>query len=369
MSATTGDIRLARRKPRLPSWQSALPILVPVVATIGAMLVGLVLIMSTGASLGDTISTVWTGMVGSPFALGTSLNRIAVLALVGAGFVVAARCGLFNVGGEGQINVGGFAAALVALKVVGDLPQAVSLVLVIVAGAAAGAFWGGIAGVLRAYRGTNEVISTLLLNFIGIGIVSLAVHETAILRQPITSANTLPTSLPVPQSTHLPLIMGTTSPANLGILLAGAVLIAAWIALKHGMLGMRLKAVGLGPGAALRAGLDTGRTQVLAMCLSGAPAGIAGALLILAVPFVLQDGFSSGYGFDGLVVGLLARGSILGVLAGATVFGCLRSGGVAMQIGLSIPAETVLIVQALIVLAVAGTAVLTRGSRSRSDLI
>jgi ABC-type uncharacterized transport system permease subunit len=151
--------------------------------------------------------------------------------------------------------------------------------------------------------------------------------------------------------------------------LAGAVLIAAWIALKHGMLGMRLRAVGLGPGAALRAGLDTGRTQILAMCLSGAPAGIAGALLVLAVPFVLQDGFSSGYGFDGLVVGLLARGSIVGVLAGAALFGCLRSGGVAMQIGLSIPAETVLIVQALIVIAVAGTAVLTRGRRSRSELI
>ena len=294
MSATTGDIRLERRRPHLPSWQGALQIIVPVVATIGAILIGLLLIMSTGASLSDTISTVWTGMVGSPFALGTSLNRIAVLALVGAGFVVSARCGLFNVGGEGQINVG-------------DLPQAVALVLVVLAGAAAGAFWGGIAGVLRAYRGTNEVISTLLLNFIGIAVVSLAVHETAILRQPITSANTLPTSLPVPASTHLPLIMGTTSPANLGVLLAGGVLIAAWIALKHGMLGMRLRAVGLGPGAALRAGLDTGRTQILAMSLSGAPAGVAGALLVLAVPFVLQDGFSSGYGFDGLVVGLGRR--------------------------------------------------------------
>ena len=259
--------------------------------------------------------------------------------------------------------------SVVALKVVGGLPQPIALLLVILGGAAAGAFWGGLAGVLRAYRGTNEVISTLLLNFIGIGLVSLSVHETSLLRQPITSADTLPTTLPVPESTHLPLIMGVTSPANLGIVLAGAVLIAAWVALRHGMLGMRLRAVGLGPGAALRGGLATGRTQILAMALSGAPAGVAGALLVLAVPFVLQDGFSSGYGFDGLVVGLLARGSIVGVLAGAALFGCLRSGGVAMQIGLSIPAETVLIVQALIVIAVAGTAVLTRGNRSRSELI
>jgi simple sugar transport system permease protein len=356
------------RKP-MPAWHNSLPVVVPIIATVVGLLVGLVLIMSTGASLGDTISTVWTGMLGSPFAAGTSLNRMAVLALVGGGFVISARCGLFNVGGEGQINVGGLAAAAVALKVVGGLPTPVALVLVIAAGATAGALWGAIAGVLRAYRGTNEVISTLLLNFIGIGLVSLAVHQENLLRQPVTSASTLPTSLPVPESTHLPLVLGQTSPANLGILLAGGVLIAAWIAMRHGMLGMRLRAVGLGPGAALRAGLDTGRTQILAMSLSGAPAGVAGALLVLAVPFVLQDGFSSGYGFDGLVVGLLARGSILGVFAGAALFGCLRSGGVAMQIGLSIPAETVLIVQALIVIAVAGTAVLTRANRSRSELI
>jgi general nucleoside transport system permease protein len=163
--------------------------------------------------------------------------------------------------------------------------------------------------------------------------------------------------------------MGESSPANAGILLAIGVLIAAWIAIRHGMLGMRLRAVGLGAGAALRAGLDTGRTQILAMSLSGATGGLAGALLILAIPFVLQDGFSSGYGFDGLVVGLLARGSILGVVAGAALFGLLRSGGVALEIGVGIPSETVLIVQALIIIAVAGTAVLTRGDRSRNELI
>jgi simple sugar transport system permease protein len=348
--------------------RAALTVVVPVAATAAGLLIGLGLVMSTGAGLGETVSTVWTGMLGSPFAAGTSLNRMAVLALVGVGFVVAARCGLFNVGGEGQINVGGLAAAAVALKVVGGLPGPLAIPLVLVAGAVAGAFWGAIAGALRAYRGTNEVISTLLLNFIGIGLVSLAVHQESLLRQPVTSADTLPTTLPVPEATHLPLIMGLESPVNLGLVIAVGVLVAAWIALRHGMLGMRLRAVGLGPGAALRAGLDTGRTQILAMALSGAPAGLAGAFLILAVPFVLQDGFSSGYGFDGLVVGLLARGSVLGVAAGAALFGCLRSGGVAMQIGLSIPSETVLIVQALIVIAVAGSAVLIRTNRTRSEL-
>jgi general nucleoside transport system permease protein len=344
-------------------------VVVPIGATVVGLAVGLVLILSTGAALGETASAMWSGMLGSPFSAGTSLNRMAVLALVGSGFVIAARCGLFNVGGEGQISVGGLAAAAVALKVVGDLPGPLAIFLILVAGGVAGGAWGAIAGALRAYRGTNEVISTLLLNFVGIGLVSLAVHEQSLLRQPVTSANTLPTTLPMPESTHLPLVMGESSPANAGILLAIGVLIAAWIAIRHGMLGMRLRAVGLGAGAALRAGLDTGRTQILAMSLSGATGGLAGALLILAIPFVLQDGFSSGYGFDGLVVGLLARGSILGVVAGAALFGLLRSGGVALEIGVGIPSETVLIVQALIIIAVAGTAVLTRGDRSRNELI
>lgn len=342
---------------------------VPIGATAVGLAVGLALILSTGAGLGETASAMWSGMLGSPFSAGTSLNRMAVLALVGTGFVIAARCGLFNVGGEGQISVGGLAAAAVALKVVGDLPGPFALFLILVAGAVAGGVWGAIAGALKAYRGTNEVISTLLLNFVGIGLVSLAVHEQSLLRQPATSVNTLPSTLPMPESTHLPLLMGEGSPANAGILLAVGVLIAAWVALRHGMLGMRLRAVGLGAGAALRAGLDTGRTQILAMSLSGATGGLVGALLILAIPFVLQDGFSSGYGFDGLVVGLLARGSIVGVVAGAALFGLLRSGGVALEIGVGIPSETVLIVQALIIIAVAGSAVLTRGDRSRNELI
>lgn len=354
---------------RIAAWRPSLPVVVPVLATVVGLLIGLVLILATGAALSETLSSMWNGMVGNSFSAGTSLNRIAVLALVGTGFVIAMRAGLFNVGGEGQISVGGLAAAAVALKLVGGLPAPLAILLTLAAGAAAGAIWAGIAGALRAYRGTNEVISTLLLNFIGIGMVSLAVHQESLLRQPATTVNTLPTTLPMPEATHLPLILGQGSPAHAGIILALGILIAAGVALRHGALGMRLRAVGLGPGAALRGGLDTGRTQVLAMSLSGATAGAAGALLVLAVPFVLQDGFSSGYGFDGLVVGLLARGSVLGVLAGAVLFGLLRSGGVALEIGVGIPSETVLIVQALIIIAVAGTAVLTRANQSRSDLI
>jgi ABC-type uncharacterized transport system permease subunit len=355
---------------RLATLRGSLPVLVPVLATLGALVVGLLLILSTGAGLSQTASAMWTGTLGTPFSSGTSLNRMAILALVGTGFVIAARCGLVNVGGEGQISVGGLAAAAVALKVVGGLPAPLAVLASLVAGAAAGAVFGGIAGALKAYRGTNEVISTLLLNFVGIGLVSLAVHEESLLRQPATSVNTLPATLPMPDATHIPLLtLGEGSPADAGILLAVGVLIAGWIALRHGMLGMRLRAVGLGAGAALRAGLDTARTQVLALSLSGATGGLAGALLVLAVPFVLQDGFSSGYGFDGLVVGLLARGSILGVVAGAVLFGLLRSGGVSLEIGVGVPSETLLIVQALIVIAVAGTAVLVRGDRARSDLI
>lgn len=354
---------------RFGGMDRALPVLVPVAATAVGLVIGLVLILATGAGLSETASAIWTGTVGQPYASGGSLNRIAILALVGIGFVIASRCGLFNIGGEGQIAVGGLAAAAVVLKVVGDLPGPVAIPIALLAGGVAGAVFGGIAGALRAYRGTNEVISTLLLNFIGIGLVSLAVHQESLLRQPVTDANTLPTTLPMPESSRLPLIMGAGSPANIGLLVALGVLVISWVMLRHGSLGIRLRAVGLGPGAALRAGMGTARTQVLAMSLSGGTSGLAGAVMVLSVPFVLEDGFSSGYGFAGLVVGLLARSSVAGVLAGAALFGLMTSAGVSLEIGVGAPSETVMIVQAVIILAVAGSAVLLRGTRSRGELV
>lgn len=349
MSALPTTSRTARVPPGVTGFA------LTVAAAIAALLVGLVLVLSTGATVGGTIDAVWTGTFATPFSSGTTTSRIVVLALVGGGYVIAARAGLVNVGGEGQIAVGGVAAAAVALKVGPSLPDALALAAPLVAGALAGACWAGIAGVLKARRGTNEVISTLLLNFVGLGLVALVVHETALLRRPQTDAETLPITPPMPDASQIPLLEWQPgSPANAGVLLAAALLLGAWVMLKWGTLGVRLRAVGLSAGTALRAGISAARTHILALSLSGALGGVAGALLVMATPFVLQEGFSAGYGFDGLIVGLLARSSILGAIAGAILFGSLRSGGVALEVGVGVPSETVLMVGALLAIILAG---------------
>ena len=175
------------------------PLGIPFLATLAAFALGLVLIVAAGAPLGDALVALRDGMYGTPYALGASLNSAALLALVGGGFVVAARCGLTNVGGEGQINIGGLAATAIGLHGAANLPGPLPVIVPLAAAAAGGAAWGAIAGALKAWRGTNEVISTLLLNFVAIGLVSLAVHEESLLRQPATSAQTLPNSPPLPE--------------------------------------------------------------------------------------------------------------------------------------------------------------------------
>ncbi len=330
----------------------------PAAAISGAFLVGIVLVAAIGVPIGDAVGAFIDGAFGSAYAISASLNRAAVYALVGLGFILANRASLTNVGGEGQIAVGGIAATAVALSPgVGSLPAGLAFILPMLAAMLAGAVWGGIAGVLKARVGTNEVISTLLLSFIAIWLVYGAVQSERLLRQPMTSAATLPESPAIPEAAQLPLLTGDyAAPMTIGgplaLVLAGLVALV----LARSAFGFRLRAVGLNRTAATRAGIPYERTVVAAMLLAGALGGLAGALMLQGEQYQLKAGFSSGYGFDGLVVGLLARGSAAGVVGAALLFGFLRSAGITMEMTAGVPTALVTIIQGLIVLALAGAA-------------
>jgi len=338
------------------------PLKIPLLATLAAFGIGLVLIVAAGAPLKDALGALQDGMYGTPYALGASLNAAALLALVGGGFVVAARCGLTNVGGEGQINVGALAATAIGLHGAAHLPTPLPVVVPLIAAIIAGAVWGAIAGALKAWRGTNEVISTLLMNFVAIGLVSVAVHEQSLLRQPATSAQTLPNSPPLPEVTHLALLpLGSGSPGTIGIVIAALVLVAVAVLVRRSAFGLKLSSVALGKQAAARAGISPGSMEIAALALAGGAAGLAGGILMLSTPFILRDGFSSGYGFQGLVVGLLARGSAAGVVLAALLFGFLDTGGISLEVGVGVPSTVILIVEAVIVITIAGSAGLKFG--------
>ncbi len=336
---------------------------VPPVVVSGAFALFAVALMVAAISLAapDAIEAFARGAFGSSYALGASINRAAILALVGLGFVLAFRANLTNIGGEGQLAMGGMAATAVALKTgAGDLPFGLAIALPAVAGAIAGGFWGAIAGWLKVRRGTNEVISTLLLSFVALWIVYWTVHSDGLLRQPRTTSTSLPESEDIPMSSVLPTL---DPPLHVGVIAVILLAILVYLVMSHSVWGLRLQAVGMNALAARRSGLAIGRLSVGVLFASGALAGLGGAFMIQGDQYNLKAGFSSGYGIDGLVVGLLARGSAAGVLFFALLFGFLRSGGIGMEIAAGVPSAVVLVLQGLVIVAVAGLALHRSGQR------
>jgi simple sugar transport system permease protein len=174
------------------------------------------------------------------------------------------------------------------------------------------------------------------------------------LRRPRTTSATLPESLGIPESTQLPLLTGDYSfPLHIGLPIAPVLAVVAAVVLERTIFGTRLGAVGLNL-AARRAGISYGRNVIAALALAGALGGLAGSFMIQGEQYLLKDGFSSGYGFDGLVAGLLARGSVGGVIAASLLFGFLRSGGINMEMVAGVPTALVMVIQGLIVIMLAG---------------
>ncbi|MCE0534078.1 hypothetical protein LWF15_00970 [Kineosporia rhizophila] len=332
------------------------PAFTALASTAAAAVIGLVLCAVAGASPATAVSALAEGMFGTPYAIGKSVNTAAVLLLVAAGFVLAYRAGLVNVGGEGQICAGGIAAAAIGTTLPTGTPAALALPLVLAGAAAAGFGWAAIAAALRAWLGTSEIITTLLLNFVGIALVTLMVHEPFLLRQPVTSSETLPQSSALIDGARLPLLGLTGSPATIAVVIALIAVIAVGVLLRHTASGIRLSALGHAPEAAARLGIPVARTRFLTLSGAGGFAGLAGGLLVATAPFILAEGFTSGYGFSGLVVGLLARGSMLGLVAVGLLLAFLVSGGINLQLVAGVPATTVSIVESLIILFIAATA-------------
>jgi len=349
---------VATHKPR--SWRvmPAPSVVISIAAVLAAGLLGVVLIFAMGVSVSDALAAFIQGTVGTPYAIAASINRSIAFALVGIGFVIANRANLVNVGGEGQIAVGGIAATAVALYGhVEGLPAGLAFLIPLLAATVAGMLWGSIAAALKIKAGTNEVISTLLLSFIAVWLLYWCVQSPVLLRKPMTSSATLPESLEIPDATKLPLLTGDYSfPVHVGLPATVVIAIVAAIVLAKTVFGLRLRAVGFNPIAASRAGISYSRMVLLSLAAAGALGGLAGGFMLLGEQYVLKDGFSSGYGFDGLVAGLLARGSIVGVIAAALLFGFLRSGGINMEMVAAVPTALVMVIQGLIVVTLAGAA-------------
>lgn len=262
------------------------------------------------------------------------------------------RAGLFNIGAEGQIFVGAIFAVFVGYSLTG-LPMFIHMPLAFLAGALGGGLWGFIPGWLKARTGAHEVINTIMLNYVAFRLSDWLL--TGPMKRP-GSAN--PVSPSIEESARLFRFFGDPIRFHLGFFVA---LLVAWLVywfLFKTKWGFDLRAVGSNPNAARYAGMVVTLTTVLAMSLSGALAGMAGANEVLGINYNLAMAFSSGYGFDSIALALLGNNHPLGVVLSALLFGALRNGATSMQLSAGIPIDIISVFQALILVFIATPAII-----------
>jgi simple sugar transport system permease protein len=322
-----------------------LPILSPLLAIAAALLVGAGLIIIAGKNPIAAYSTLFQEAIANYYGFGNTLTKTTPLLLTSLGVLVALKAGQFNIGGEGQIYMGGLGSTLVGLYV--KAPLVIHLPLALLAGFLLGAIWGLIPGYLKAVRGVNEVITTLLLNYVGQYFISYLVNGP--MMQPGAPS---PFSPKLPESAQLPTILPQTQ-THAGIVIALMATGILWVVFLRSPLGYQIEAVGQNPIAARYAGMSVKRTIMLVMAVAGGLAGLAGSSEVMGLKYRLFENFSGGYGFDAIAIAFLSRGSILGVVFTSLFFGALRSGANVMQRSADVPVTIVYAIQGLTVLFIA----------------
>jgi ABC-type uncharacterized transport system permease subunit len=283
----------------------------------------------------------------SPQQIGEIFIRATPIMLAGLAVAIPARAGLINVGGEGQLIVGGVCAAGVALHTPGMSAGAV-IVLMILAAAVGGALWAGIAALLRMWVGINEAVTTLLLNYVAIDLLGFLIYD------PWKDANGSgqPTTPILGVAVRLPVI--GTSRVHTGIFLAVGAAVVAWFVLKKTSWGFRLRVTGGNPEAARRAGMRVGMLLLSAMLVGGALAGLGGFAQYAGTEFKLRPGFCATYGYLGFLASWLAGHRPIAVAGSALLLSAIAIGGDSLQIDAGLPAASVNILIALVLLAVFG---------------
>lgn len=315
-------------------------IAVRVGAILAAFVVAAIFLAATGRSVASVYDAMWTGSFGSAYGQAQTLLAAIPLVFTGLAVAVAFRMLLWNIGGEGQFYLGAFGATAVAYSLP-DSPALVLIPLMILGGAAGGAAWAFVPGVLRAYFGTNEIVPTLLLNYVAILWVDYWVHNAW--RDPGSLG--FPLGKPFTEGANLPLLGDTAVHAGALIALAAAVVSA--ILLSRTAWGYRVRVIGENRRAAEYAGFSMARNIVKVMLLSGALAGLGGMVEVSGVVHRIQADISPGFGYTGIIVATLARFSPLFVVPVALLFGALIVGGLELQT-LGLASYVVLMIQAII---------------------
>jgi ABC-type uncharacterized transport system permease subunit len=329
----------------------------PFISVAIAILIGSIIILLTGGSPIAAFSAMFQGAFGTQRAIGETLLRATPLMFTGLAVAYGFRAGLFNIGAEGQLFLGGLAAAFLGVQLAG-LPWYFSLPLILVGAMIAGAAWAFIPAVLKATRGAHEVITTMMFTYIGRYLVSWLVTG------PLKAPGAVPQTSEIGVGARLPKLFEVfpflqSSRAHMGFVLACVVAVIVWLVLKYTTLGFEARAVGFNPLGAQNAGISIASTTIKSLCISGALAGLAGASEVMGVHYRLFDQFSSGFGFTGIAVALLAKNNPIAIIPAAILFGAMSAGAGTMQLQADVSQKLVLILQAVIIYLIAAETIVT----------
>ncbi len=317
-------------------------------AIVFALLIGALLIYLSGHDPLEAYYFLFYGALGNSYNIGQTLLKSIPLIFTGLAVAIGFQSGLFNIGAEGQLYWGAFVTAIVAISLPG-LTGFILIPLALVTGALAGGFWGAIPGYLKAKTGAHEVITTIMLNYIG------TLGTTFFIKNYFQSSGPVDQTRMVPEQARIPTLIPNTR-LSWALILGVFVIIAIKFLFSNTSLGYDLKAVGFNSFAAEYAGIPSDRIMVLTMAISGSVAGLAGSTVVLGVLNRFITNFSPGYGFTGIAVAVLGRNKPGGVLAAALLFGALEAGKISMQLSTDIPGDLLTVVQGLVILFVAAPA-------------
>jgi general nucleoside transport system permease protein len=342
---------------------------VPALAVLTGLIIGAFAIILSGANVFTAYGALFIGSFGDPvrffngfqqlFTTGETAGLLKAIYPITESLVTATpyifaglsvalgfRCGLFNIGAEGQFFIGALCSAYVGYSLVG-WPAYIHLPLALLGGAAGGALWGIIPGYLKARFGAHEVVNTIMMNWIAFKL------SDWLLNGPMKASGFRPVTPNIEATAELPRFFPDPIRLNWGLILAFVVAYALYWFLFKTTLGFEVRSVGANPDAAKYAGMSIIKNLVLVMAMAGGLAGLAGSAQVLGVDHWVGQGFSAGYGFDAIALALLGKSHPFGVVLAALLFGFLRSGATRMQSMAGIPIDIISIIQGLVIIFIA----------------
>ena len=318
----------------------------PLLAVLFAVLVGSVVLWSSGLNPLKAYPALLYGAFGNPVYFGDTLSRATPIIFTGLAISISFKCGMFNIGAEGQLLVGAMTAAVVGHWFAG-MPAVIHIPLTLLCAGMAAAVWGLIPGVLKAYKKVHEVITTIMMNYIALNLGGFLVESSRM--GDLAETPAIQESAKLTRLSAVFPFFGSSN-VNLGFFLAVATAILFYYLLNKNVFGYEVNAMGLSPNAAQNAGVNIKKMVVIVMLISAALAGLGGAERVMGIHYAYLSGLSSNFGFEGIAVALLANCNPIGVIFSAILFGALSSGGQYMNFAADVPIDIIGTIQGLIIL-------------------